>query len=140
MGHFITLLVAMGSAGFAAEAEPDFVKEIKPILEARCIKCHGTTKMEGELDLSNKEGALLGGEYGPAIAGGSLEESILMQRIIKEKDDDEVMPSKGRLLTKKEIEKIRIWIEAGAPWPKEITLEEAKEGKASEGESAEGQK
>ena len=107
-------------------AGPDFVKDIKPILEAHCIKCHGESKMEGELDLSYKEAALIGGEYGPAIVEGEADESILIQRITMDQGEDEVMPTKGRLLSGKEIQKLSDWIQAGAPWPEDLQLKEAK--------------
>ncbi len=115
-----------------AEPQPDFGKDIKPLFETRCIKCHGPSKMEGELDLSYREAAEIGGEYGPAIIGGDAENSVLMQRITMDKEEDEVMPPKGTLLTKKQIALIRSWIEAGAEWPEELVLKEVKDAKGED--------
>ena len=59
------LLVATASA---AEVPPpagrpvDFVKDIQPIFEAKCVKCHGPEKQKSEYRLDVKSIALTGGE------------------------------------------------------------------------------
>ena len=73
----------------------DFGKEIKPILETKCVSCHGIEKQKGELDLSNLLAAKEGGENGPAITPGKPQESELIHRITLTHDDDEIMPPKG---------------------------------------------
>lgn len=130
---FVLLLLA---PGLGAEPEPDFKKDIKPLFETRCIKCHGPSKMEGELDLSYREAAEIGGEYGPAIIGGDAENSVLMHRIMMTRDEDEVMPPKGALLTRKQIAMVRSWIEAGAEWPDDLVLKEVKDAKGKDDATA----
>ena len=51
------------------------------------------------------------------IIKGKPDDSELLRRISLPKSDDDVMPSRGELLPKKEIELIRRWIAAGAAWP-----------------------
>ena len=46
----------------------DFAKEIKPIFESSCIKCHGHGKSEGGFKIDSRETLLKGGDSGPAIA------------------------------------------------------------------------
>jgi mono/diheme cytochrome c family protein len=101
----------------AADKKVDFVKEIQPILEKSCLQCHGPEKQKGGLRLDTKEGALKGGKDAVSITPGDAAKSDLYHRITLPKDDDDVMPSKGDLLTKAQTDLIRDWINQGANWP-----------------------
>src|SRR5260221_7655144 len=76
----------------------DFSKEIKPIFEASCIKCHGRGKDKGGLKLDNRETLLKGGDTGPAIISGKSAESLLIE-LVQGFDPDNIMPKKGSRLT-----------------------------------------
>lgn len=98
-------------------AEVDFFRDIKPILEAKCYDCHQGSKAKGGLRLDSLAAALAGGEAdGPAIVPHKSAESALIHRIVSE-DPEEIMPAKGSPLSAAQIEKFRLWIDAGAPWP-----------------------
>ncbi len=84
------------------------------ILERRCIQCHDAAEGKGELSLEVREAALQGGDTGPAIVPGKLEESLLWQQITGDTPD---MPKGAAPLTTAERETIREWILAGANWP-----------------------
>ena len=94
----------------------DFDREIRPLLQERCIECHGEKKQKGELRLDAKSYTFKGGHDGPAIVAGKLDKSPLYQRIINT-DDKERMPPKGDPLTSSQVSAIRTWIESGAAWP-----------------------
>ncbi len=94
----------------------DFDREIRPLLQERCVECHGEKKQKGELRLDAKPFAFKGGHDGPAIVAGKLDKSPLFQRIIST-DEDERMPPKGEPLTPVQIAAIKSWIESGAEWP-----------------------
>jgi len=94
----------------------DFEREIRPLLQERCIECHGEKKQKGELRLDAKTYAIKGGHDGPAIVAGSLDKSPLFQRITSI-DNDERMPPKGDPLTPTQIAAVKSWIESGAHWP-----------------------
>ncbi|WDE95334.1 DUF1549 domain-containing protein [Lentisphaera profundi] len=102
----------------------DFHKDIKPILESQCIKCHGPKKDKGSLRLDTLEASLKGGDEGEAIVPGKIEDSILIERIGLPHDDDDIMPPKGEPLNKTQIEAMKQWIKAGAKWPKALTLKD----------------
>src|SRR2546426_1041445 len=54
-----------------AAARPiDFTKDIQPLLERSCLKCHGPEKAKGKLLLDTREHTLQGGENGPDIIPG----------------------------------------------------------------------
>ena len=98
----------------------DFDREIRPLLQERCIECHGEKKQKGELRLDAKVHAFKGGHDGPAILAGKADASPLFQRITSI-DEDERMPPKGDPLTPAQISLLREWINAGAKWPENAT-------------------
>ena len=104
----------------AADKKIDFVKEIQPILEKSCIQCHGPEKHKGDLRLDTKEAALKGGKDALAIVPGDPAKSDMYKRITLPKDNEDVMPSKGDLLTKAQTDLIRDWITQGANWPEGV--------------------
>jgi mono/diheme cytochrome c family protein len=91
--------------------------EVRGILQARCIACHGSEKKSGGLDLRTVASRLKGGKSGPALVPGKPGESLLYKRIV----DGQMPPEKEakqlavELPTASETEKIRAWIAAGAP-------------------------
>ena len=93
----------------------DFDKEIRPLLQERCVECHGAKKQKGELRLDAKPYALKGGHDGPVLVAGDVAKSPLFQRIIST-DDDERMPPKGERLSGVQIAAVKAWIESGAVW------------------------
>ena len=96
-------------------------KEIKPLLEENCWKCHGADKIRAELVLTTREGVLKGGEVGPAV---DLENpaASLMMKMVSYKDEDHQMPPIGKL-PKNKIDALAKWIEIGLPFPKEDEIE-----------------
>jgi hypothetical protein len=92
-----------------------FYKEVFPVLDSKCIKCHGPEKKKGALRLDSREALLKGGESGPAIVVGKPEESLLV-KLVHHKDDERTMPPKEKLKPN-EITAIEIWIKDGAVWP-----------------------
>ena len=110
--------------GIAAAADVDFVKEIKPILEQNCTKCHGEEQKKGGLRLHIKANAFSGGDSGPAIVPGQPDKSPLYTSTILPDEDDKVMPPrpKNPRLTKTETDLLKSWIEQGAKWPDDVKL------------------
>ena len=64
---------------------------------------------------------LKGGESGPAILTGKPDESLIVSYI---SGDEPEMPKGQPRLSTSDVVAIRQWVEAGAPWPAEITLED----------------
>jgi formylglycine-generating enzyme required for sulfatase activity/mono/diheme cytochrome c family protein len=116
---------ALPLSGFAA-AKVDFAENIKPILEATCLSCHGSEKPKGGLRLDTRAHALQGGEKGAAIAPGDPKKSPLYTSTILPPGHDDIMPPKGDPLTKEQTELLRQWIEQGALWPENLALKQTK--------------
>src|SRR5579872_2252282 len=56
----------------------DFAREIKPIFEASCIKCHGRGRNKGGLQIDTRQTLLKGGDTGPSVVPGKSAESYLI--------------------------------------------------------------
>jgi mono/diheme cytochrome c family protein len=96
-----------------------YAKDIKPIFEKSCTKCHGAERQKGKLRLDSLEAALKGGADGKVIEPGKSAESILVHNVAHLGDEDEFMPppdNKDKIppLTKEQIGLVRAWIDQGA--------------------------
>ncbi|MFN7926001.1 MAG: DUF1549 domain-containing protein [Bryobacteraceae bacterium] len=110
MRHFFALAVV--STAVAA----DFATEIKPLLEKRCLGCHGAKLAMHGLRLDSRDAALKGGDSGaPSIVPGRAAESILI-RYVSGRDKEIVMPPKGPRLSETEVALLSRWIDEGAPF------------------------
>jgi Protein of unknown function (DUF1549)/Protein of unknown function (DUF1553)/Planctomycete cytochrome C len=105
-------------------AEPiDFVKQVQPLLETKCVECHNPAKTKGKLLLHTLEGMLKGGENGKTVVPGKPDESEMLKRIMLPKDDDDFMPPKSEPLPAPQVVILKQWIAEGANWPQGIVLQ-----------------
>lgn len=107
------LFVAETSARTDEENE-DFARNVRPLLEAKCVSCHGAEKQEGGLRLDSAAAAAQGGELGPAVVPGDAGGSLLVKAITF-LDPDLQMPPKQKL-SEKEIAILTDWVKSGAAW------------------------
>ena len=90
-----------------------FEREILPLLEKRCNKCHQPDEAQGGLDLTRVETIQRGGdELGAGIVPGNPESSPLI-RVLTGKAEP-TMPGEGDPLPEAEIDLLRRWIQEGA--------------------------
>ena len=91
--------------------------DVVPIINLRCITCHGLRRQEGGLDLRTKTSMLKGGESGPAMVLGKPEESLMIRKI-RGKDmppPARLIPDGVRPVNSAELETLVEWIRRGAP-------------------------
>ena len=88
----------------------EFEKFVAPLLARRCTSCHAGEELKGKLDLSTREKLLVGGESGPALVPGQVEQSLIWQRV----SADEMPPKHPLSADEKAV--LKKWIEAGAVW------------------------
>ncbi len=94
----------------------DFNTEVKPILNKKCITCHGGVKQKAGFSVLFREEALGNTESGkPAIIPGHPEQSEFIKRITA-KDPEERMPYKHPALSSEEIAILTKWVKQGAEW------------------------
>lgn len=110
--------LALASSAFAV----DFVKDVQPIFEAKCLECHNPNKVKGKLLMDTAANLLKGGETGAGLVAGQPDKSLVVERMVLPKDHDDIMPPKGGPLAANEINTIKQWIAEGAKWPEGIAL------------------
>ena len=102
-----------------AEDAPDFNRDVRPILSAKCFACHGPDEKarEGELRLDTAEGIRANPTGQPVVVPGKPEKSGLIARI-ESKDESEQMPpaESGFKLSDEEKQTLKKWIAAGAEY------------------------
>ena len=92
-----------------------YEKDIKPIFEKSCFKCHGPEKQKGKMRADSLEAVLKGGENGKSIEPGKPEKSPVLASISRLNPDEAMPPEdKGEPLTKEQVGLIRAWITQGA--------------------------
>ena len=111
-----SLLLLLSFAISVSAADVDYLREVKPILHERCFACHGALKQEAGLRLDTGTLIRQGGDSGGAIEPGKSSESLLVERVAAE-SEDERMPPEGKPLTPDEIELLKRWIDGGAISP-----------------------
>ncbi|WP_170156790.1 PSD1 and planctomycete cytochrome C domain-containing protein [Roseimicrobium gellanilyticum] len=114
-----TLIIALLSLSLTPlHAEVDFARDIRPILNAHCVACHGGVKEAGDVSFIYREKALGNGESGKTvIVPRKPDDSEMMVRILST-DPSEVMPkpAHGPPLPKHEVALLKQWIAEGAKW------------------------
>ncbi len=118
LGILACLLLA---APLAAEDRVRFGRDVLPILSENCFACHGPdeSQRKADLRLDTREGTLT------VLSLEKPAESELLARVLST-DDEVVMPppaSHKKRLTARQVETLRRWIEAGAPWGKHWAFE-----------------
>jgi Protein of unknown function (DUF1549)/Protein of unknown function (DUF1553)/Planctomycete cytochrome C len=108
---------ARGQATDAA-ANEFFESKVRPLLVQHCYECHAAAskKVRGGLRLDSKPGWVKGGDSGPAIVPGDLENSLLVMAV-KYDDPTLKMPPKGKLPADA-IATLTEWVKRGAPDPR----------------------
>jgi len=114
--------VLRASPADARSADRDFAQKVLPLMKAKCFACHGEDpkKLKGGLNMLTREGLLRGGEtFTNVLAPGDANASRMFIAVTWTDKELEMPPKENDRLTGEEIELIRGWIDAGAPWPSE---------------------
>lgn len=122
---FMLSIVSFGSdekplsPPLTAEQTDFFEKKIRPVLAEHCYQCHSAKaeadgQLKGGLALDSREASQLGGDSGPAVVPGQVDESLLIEAV---RYDTLKMPPKGKL-PQAVIADLEQWIRSGAPDPR----------------------
>lgn len=115
----IVLLIVVVAGVLVSTFHPtpiDYSTQVKPIINKKCIACHGGVKQQGGFSLLFREDALGKTKSGhPAIIPGDASASEFIKRI-KSTDPEERMPYKHEPLSKEEIKILEDWVDQGAKW------------------------
>jgi hypothetical protein len=122
---FLTVCPALAAAEIqtnqlpsSANVEINFDRDIRPIFEMSCIRCHGPQKPRSHFRLDNRVAALKGGDENTNdIVPGDSSKSLLINYVARQVPDMEMPPvGKGEPLTSQQVSLLRAWIDQGANW------------------------
>ena len=98
------------------EERVDYSSQVKPILNAKCLACHGGVRKQGGFSLLFEEEALASLPSGnTGIIPHSAKNSEMIRRLTLE-DEEERMPYKEHKLSDQEIDILTKWVNQGAEW------------------------
>jgi hypothetical protein len=86
-----------------------FAHDVLPIIESRCINCHGGQRTEKNLSLKTYADMMQGSDDGPVVTAGNPADSKLIELIVAQK-----MPKRGPKLTPPQVQLIADWVDQGA--------------------------
>ena len=92
-----------------AGATVSFANDIQPILQSRCINCHGGDRTEEDLSLKTHADIMAGSKNGAVVTPGDATNSLLAEMVANQK-----MPKRGPKLTPPQVQLIVDWIHQGA--------------------------
>jgi hypothetical protein len=102
--------------------EVDYVKQIKPILAARCYACHSALRKKSGLRVDTAAELISGGDAGPAVVPGKSADSYLISMLTGESGTRMPPEDEGAALTADQIALFKRWIDQGAHAPVETPL------------------
>lgn len=110
------LLLCGAGLARAADAPPEFERDIQPLLTKYCAGCHNADEREGKLSLESFDELQRGGERGAAVVPGDADASRLL-RTLTGKAEPAMPPEDNPRPSEAEIEVLRRWVAAGATGP-----------------------
>jgi hypothetical protein len=97
-------------APIVSSGEVSFSNDILPIIQSRCLTCHGGDRgAEEGLDMNSYANLMAGSENGPVVLAGDADGSLMVEMLIQNK-----MPKRGPKLTPPQIQLINDWINQDA--------------------------
>ncbi len=117
VGMAVAGCVGMGGGKRGGEAV-DFGADVKPILEHRCLECHGRKAPAGGLSFQDREVVMATMRGGmKLIDAGDADESLLYVAVTRGGKHPGMMPGDGWKLTDAQLATLGRWIDQGAEWP-----------------------
>lgn len=104
----------LATANVAVPDEPkkpavEFQRDVLPIFEAKCNRCHGVKQKGGGLDTRTVAALLKGGVSGPAFTPGMADKSLMVDMM----HYNEMPPKKEKMrVSKEELDRIKAWVDA----------------------------
>ncbi|MDP1548447.1 MAG: c-type cytochrome domain-containing protein [Anaerolineales bacterium] len=93
----------------ASSSIVSYASDIAPIIDAKCIKCHGIESRKEGLDLLTYDNLMKGSRNGVALTPGDANNSLFVQLIVEGE-----MPNRGDRVTPEELQLIIDWVNQGA--------------------------
>ena len=120
-------LMALCSSATAADEQVDFGKQIAPIIEQHCVRCHSPGNSKGDVSLATLDD-LKSNEY---VVAGDADGSYLIELVTSQDGEPPAMPKEAKPLSADEVARLRQWIDQGAKWPDGVVIKEKAKADAS---------
>ena len=95
--------------GTGATSGVSFAKDVLPILQRSCTRCHGGSNPRQGMSLETYAGVMKGSSNGAVVVAGDPAKSVMYSLV-----NSGAMPQGGTKLSAADIQKISDWIKAGA--------------------------
>ncbi|MCA9128094.1 MAG: DUF1553 domain-containing protein [Planctomycetales bacterium] len=115
---FPIVLLSLALSGFSAEV--DFAKDVAPIFQQHCVRCHTASNAKGDISLTTFA-HLRENKY---VVGGDPDGSYLIELVTASSAQPPAMPKESKPLSDEEVTTLRRWIAEGAIWPDDLTIRE----------------
>ncbi len=129
-----TVCLAVGGTSVISQEPVDYQRDIAPLFQQHCLACHSADDQQSGLRLDLRSSMLRGGDHGlPSLVPGQPDNSFLLAVVSaagtvaetatgqpasgSAQRDAPRMPPEGPPLSSDQIDRLRRWIAAGAPWP-----------------------
>ena len=86
-----------------------FANDVLPLLESRCLSCHGGERTSEGLSLKSYADLMTGSNNGPVVSAGDANNSLIVELVATQK-----MPKRGPKLTPDQVQLLTDWINQGA--------------------------
>ncbi len=120
-------LMAVCCSTTAADEQVDFGRQIAPIIEQHCVRCHSPGNSKGDVSLATLDD-LKSNEY---VVAGDADGSYLIELVTSQDGDPPAMPKEAKPLSDSEVDLLRQWIRQGAKWPDGVVIKEKAKADAS---------
>ena len=115
----LRILIILITALTVSHGAVDFERDVQPLLEKHCLKCHREDYKKSDYKIETRSAALAD----DIIIPGNADESIFIELIELDDDDPEVMPpAKEVRMTIEEKKILKDWVNEGAKWDEKIVL------------------
>ena len=120
-------LMILCCSTIAADEPIDFSRQIGPILEQHCVRCHSPGNNKGDVSLTTFDD-LKSNDY---VIAGDPDDSYLIELVTSQDGEPPAMPKEAKPLSDTEVELLRQWIGQGAKWPDDVVIKEKAKADAS---------
>jgi len=123
----VAILFALLCNTGAADQPLDFAKDVAPIFQQHCVRCHTPGNAKGDISLATFA-HLKENEY---VVAGDPDSSYLVELVTTSNGEPPAMPQESKPLSDAEVTMLRRWIKEGAKWPDDVVIREKSKADAS---------
>ncbi len=125
--HCLVIVWAFFISTARADQPLDFAKDVAPIFQQHCVRCHSAGNAKGDVSLATFA-HLKENDY---VVAGDPDSSYLLELVTASSGEPPAMPQESKPLSDEEVTTLRRWITDGAKWPDDVVVREKSKADAS---------